>query len=855
MAGEWTHRWSRLVLVLGLCCCRGAHDDPPRSEPDERDAGGASPAEGDEPVQAGGGSAGDETGQAGTPATSQPDTEPPRLVSSVPVDGDDNVAWPLRPHLLFSEPVTFAEGALTLRQVRPARVLPLSATLGPDQRSIELVIGEAPDVPSELILELGEDITDLAGNPLEPSALHFALPIWLRLGAELNRDAAVSASDVRLARDSANRLVMLSVEGGNVYASRYQDGAWQQLGGAMNEGRTLASPAPEPRIALTIDGSDAPLAAFREDGGVVALRWDGDVWQQLGRAVDPDGGGSYAPALALAEDGQPVIAFDSSAAGSEPSLRLRELAGKDWQILAEISAPTHGVRLAGDGKQPVTLAYQQASGGLRTLRWNGSRLGALGAGSVLEAASGGFALSVSGDLTFVSAEGHGSAQLERGAWHSIEPDVGFLNSSAARERSLLHAPDGSLVAAFAEIASGEQAPRVYCQRLADGRFMPLGPALNRERDAAATQPALTLGLDGEPIVAFLETPAATGSTKIYAARYNGDPLQPPTGLDELKHQAGCLAQAPPDGSSLLESGCFAGTSGREPVAGFVPFDVASPLWSDGASKRRFFMLPAGESIAYRDPGIWTFPPGSILIKEFAIEGRRGDPSSLRPVETRLLVVRAKGDWDRYSYQWNQAGTEAVLRPAAPATPLVTFAVESEQGMPAEQVHFYPSRAQCLSCHQAPGTVLGLQTAMLNRNFDYGATVDNQLRSLARIGAFGGSFTPASLRSASFMPSPVDTTYATEARLRAYLHANCSSCHHPLEGLDLRIQTPTAESGLCSKITKGSLEDSLLYWRDVRRGNVGQPGVAPMPPLGTLVPNPVIESLLGDWIVDPQNPCP
>lgn len=776
-------------------------------------------------------------------------------MGSVPTDGDDNVAWPLSPRLLFSEPVTFAEGALTLRQVRPARMIPLRATLSADQRSIELAIGEAPDVPSELVLELGSDITDLAGNALEPSALSFALPTWLRLGAELNRDRSVSASDVRLARDSANRLVMLSVEGGDVYASRYQDGAWRPLGEELNQGPTLTSLASEPGISLAIDDTDAPLAAFREVDGVVALRWDGDAWQRLGDAVDPDGGGSYAPALALGENGEPIIAFDSVTADSQPSLRVRALTATDWQTLVEVPVATHGVRLAGDGQQALTLAYQRASGGLWAGRWNGSGLAALGGGSVLDAASGGFALSINATRTVVSAEGEGSAQLDGDAWHPVEPDVGFLNSSAARERSLLHAPDGSLLVAFAETAAGEATPRVYSQRLADGRFMPLGPALNRDRSAAATQPALTVGPDGEPIVAFLETPAATGPTKIYAARYNGDPAQPPTGLDELKHDPACLAQTPLDGSTLLESGCFAGASGREPVSGFVPFDVVSPLWSDGASKRRFFMLPRGESITYRDPGIWTFPPGSILIKEFAIEGRRGDPSSLRPVETRLLVVRAKGDWDRYSYQWNQAATEAVLRPAVPATPLVTFAIETEQGMPAEQVHFYPSRAQCLSCHQAPGTVLGLQAAMLNRNIDYGVTVDNQLRSLARLGAFGDSLTPASLRGASFMPSPIDTTYATEARLRAYLHANCSSCHHPLEGLDLRIQTPTRDSGLCSKITKGSLEDSLLYWRDVRRGNVGQPGVAPMPPLGTLVPNPVLEPLLSDWILDPQNPCP
>jgi hypothetical protein len=743
---------------------------------------------------------------------------------------------------------------VVLRQVEPARLIPVSATLSADRQSIELVLNDAPDVPSELILELGSDITDLAGNSLEPTAVRFALPTWLRLGAELNRDRLVAATDVRLARDSTDAVVILSVEGGDVYAGRYQAGAWQPLGGALNQGLTRPSLDREPRIALAVDASDAPLAAFRDDGAVVVLRWDGGAWQLLGDTADPEGGGSYAPALGLAKNGQPLVAFDGFDADGHPSLRVRTLAKKGWLTLVDIPAATQGVRLDGDGQQPFTIAYRQASGELWTKRWDGSGLTALGAGSALGAGAS-FALSVNGTTTVVSAQGRGSARLEAGAWRAVEPDMGFLNSSAAGDRSMLHAPDGALFAAFAETKRGDTTSRVYAQRLSEGRFMPLGPALNRDRGAAADSPALAVGINGEPIVAFLETTAASAPAQIYVARYNGDPREPPVGLKKPSHTEACLAQMPPDGSKLVDTGCFADATGREPVTAFVPFDVTSPLWSDGASKRRFFMLPKGGSITYRDPGIWTFPPGSILIKEFSIEARRGDPSSLRPVETRLLVVRGTGVWDRYSYQWNQEATEAVLRTAIPATPLVKFVVQDEQGVAAEQAHFYPSRAQCLSCHQTPGAVLGLQAAMLNRNVDYGATVDNQLRSLARQGAFGATFTTASLPAASFMPDPSDSSYATESRLRAYLHANCSSCHHPLEGLDLRIQTPILESGLCSKITKGSPEQSLIYWRDVLRGNIGQPGVAPMPPLGTLVPNPLLEPLLRDWIDDPQNPCP
>jgi hypothetical protein len=859
-------RLQRVVGILFVCCSCSSDDRPTLAASPDQDDGGAAdggaptggggelPQMGGAPAQSGM-AAGQATAEAGEPAVMEPDRQPPRLVSSEPTDADDNVASSVKPRLFFSEPIMLTTGALVLRQVQPAKELAFTATLSKDQRSLELTLDESPDVPSELVLEVGSGITDLAGNALEPSSLRFGLPIWQRLGAELNRDTSVSATDVRLARGDASSWVMASVEGGDVYASHYAGGSWQTLGPRVNRGSVEPSAAHESRLALTVDASDAPLVAFREDGKVVARRWDGSIWESLGDAVDPLGGGSHAPALALSGGGDPVVAFDASDASSAPILRVRRLNQATWQTLADIPVKIDGVRLVDDG-QAFTLAYHAPGSGLTVSRWVNGALVALGAGSALEDPSRGFALSADDAGAFaVSAPGAGSAVLSGGSWQVVQSDLGFLSSSAAADRSLSHDSAGALLAAFSEASPAPSAARVFVQRRVGGRFMPLGPALNRDPLGAATQPALSVDDDGVPVVAFLETPDGAGPTELYAARYNGDPAHPPTGLGPVAHSAGCLAEPPVDGSRLVESGCFADAQGRKPVAGFVPFDVESPLWSDGAAKRRFFMLPEGATITYRDPGIWTFPPGSILIKEFSLEARRGDPSSVRPVETRFLVVRASGDWDRYSYQWNQDATDAVLRPAAPATPLVEFAVEDEQGMPVAQTHFYPNRAQCLSCHQTPGTVLGLQTAMLNRNFDYGFTIDNQLRSLAQAGVFGASFASTSLEQATFMPNPADTTYTTEARLRSYLHANCSSCHHPLEGLDLRIQTTTLQTGLCSKITKGSVDDSLLYWRDVQRGNVGQPGVAPMPPLGTLVANPLLEPLITDWIVDPQNPCP
>ncbi len=864
--------WHSAAVVLLACCgCgagerRAAHGEPRQDAAAGHEAApdaGELATDGATHALDGGDAAANDAGRADAAAAdagradaATADHEPPQLVASTPSDGDDNVAADGTPMLVFSEPVVLGAGALQLRQATPSRALAFTTAQSADGLSIEVTLDQAPELPAELTLQLGAGITDLAGNRLEPIAVHFTVPAWLRLGAAQNRKPLASATDVRLTLDHQGRPVMLDVEHDDVYASRWENGGWQALGAALNQQATLASPGAEPRIALAVDASGAPIAAFRETAGVIVVRWDGAAWQGLGDAADPNGGGSYAPALALGAAGEPIVAFDGLDTSAQPVLRVRALEGASWQTLADIGAQARGVRLSGDGQSDFTLAYQEIGTGIVVSRWDGAALVPLGVGGALAAVSGSFAMSVaSAQSCALTAPGQGTVRWALGAWSAVPQDLGFVNSSAALDRTLAYAPDAALLSAFSETPPGEGASRVYAQRLEGNRFQPLGPPLNRDRQALAIRPALVPAATGQPLVAWLETPASGGPAQIFVSRFNSDPAQPPHGLRERAYNAHCLATAPLDGSLLTATGCFADALGRQPVAGFIPFDVRSPLWSDGAFKRRFLMLPKGTTITYRDPGIWTLPAGSILIKEFSIEGQRGDPSTLRPVETRLLVVRDTGNWDRYSYQWDQAASQAMLRPTSPASSTSDFDIQDELGAPSVQTHFFPNRGQCLGCHETPGTVLGLQTAMINRNFDYGITVDNQLRSMQQLGILGSSFAPDTLELARFMPNPSDTTYPTEARLRAYLHANCSSCHHPLESMDLRIQVDTLSSGLCTKITKGDLNASVIYWRDVLRGYIGQPGNAPMPPLGTLEANPLLETILTDWILDPQNPCP
>ena len=309
--------------------------------------------------------------------------------------------------------------------------------------------------------------------------------------------------------------------------------------------------------------------------------------------------------------------------------------------------------------------------------------------------------------------------------------------------------------------------------------------------------------------------------------------------------------------TLSATGCYADLGTRAPAPGLIPYDVQSPLWSDGAGKRRFLALPDGGAIGHTTDGAWTMPEGAILVKEFSLELERGNPASARMLETRFLVRGADG-WDGYTYRWNDEQTEAHLLDGAASA---TFAVTdpASPGAPVTHTHYFPSRSDCRGCHTtAAGGTLGMQTAQLNRDFDFGGVTDNQLRAFEHIGLFGGCL-PARPATLPSLADPAATSATLAARARSYLHANCAHCHRPNGTaptlIDLRAETPFAATNLCDVapeagdlgvsdarlVRPGEPEQSILWLRLAMRGS------AQMPPLASHVVDPLGSEVVADWI--------
>ncbi|HXZ86905.1 MAG TPA: thrombospondin type 3 repeat-containing protein, partial [Myxococcota bacterium] len=223
-------------------------------------------------------------------------------------------------------------------------------------------------------------------------------------------------------------------------------------------------------------------------------------------------------------------------------------------------------------------------------------------------------------------------------------------------------------------------------------------------------------------------------------------------------------------ANLSGTGLFANTATLTPAPGLVEYDVNAPLWSDGALKRRWVALPAGQTVHFQADGAFDFPVGTALVKHFEIQT---SPTTTRRLETRVFL-RQIDRWTGFTYRWNTAQTDATLLNDAASDTLTITSGGTQQ----TQVWNYPSPAQCLVCHSAPEKrVLGPRALQLNKSFSYPSGADNQLHAWTCMGMFDRA--PQSQYAYGAYASIGDTTKSVQLRARAYLASNCSICHQPL----------------------------------------------------------------------------
>ncbi len=296
---------------------------------------------------------------------------------------------------------------------------------------------------------------------------------------------------------------------------------------------------------------------------------------------------------------------------------------------------------------------------------------------------------------------------------------------------------------------------------------------------------------------------------------------------------------------LSQTGCMSSTDITQPASGLIPYAPVAGFWSDGATKTRWIAVPDGARITVESDGDWTFPNGTVLVKNFTLNGIL--------IETRLFMRHMDtGNWAGYTYRWNTNHTEANLVSGG--------LIDSIGG----QSWTYPSEAQCLQCHTSgAGFSLGLETKQLNTTFHYPSTNRdaNQLATLQAIGMFANTLT-----TQTPFADPFDAGQPITERARAYLHTNCAQCHRPNGGtpvnMDLRFATHISTTNTCNVtptagdlgvsgariISPGNAASSVLYLRMNRRG------ANQMPPVASHQVDTQGATLLQSWINGMTGTC-
>ena len=304
------------------------------------------------------------------------------------------------------------------------------------------------------------------------------------------------------------------------------------------------------------------------------------------------------------------------------------------------------------------------------------------------------------------------------------------------------------------------------------------------------------------------------------------------GLDASADIDGGVDAGPLHPLTLSDTGLYRdGVDG--PLAdGILPYEVRSPLWTDGASKRRFLLLPAGTTIDTSDADGWRFPVGTRVFKEFSVEGR--------VIETRMLWKIDEGEWVRVSYLQRADGSDADAVPEGAPDALGTS-------------HDVPDQGACFNCHRGVADfVIGVSAMQLDRT-SFDAWV-----------------------AAGVLPD--DTEWGetpgdeTQRAALGYLNANCGHCHsdrHPLAalrtlrlflpvGLDDPLEAPAwltsagldahhELDGVLTIVEPGNPASSQLYRR------MGVRDETAMPPVGTERVDETGRALVERWILEAPAP--
>lgn len=301
--------------------------------------------------------------------------------------------------------------------------------------------------------------------------------------------------------------------------------------------------------------------------------------------------------------------------------------------------------------------------------------------------------------------------------------------------------------------------------------------------------------------------------------------------------------------------------------GVVPYELITPLFTDYAHKARFVWMPAGQQASVDAEGRILFPDETVLIKNFYYPADFKQPhQNWDLLETRLLM-RINGEWQAYTYVWDEAENDAELNIVGDIKPV---SWQDEQGRKQKIEYLVPNKTQCKSCHNRDGTVqpIGPKLANLDKALRYpDGKTENQLSRWQNSGYL--KIEPSAAKYSKLAAWDDPQSGELQARALAYLDVNCGHCHHPQgpahsSGLWLQAeQLEPGRLGFCKPpvaagkgsggrqfgIVPGQPQASILLYRMENT----DPGVM-MPEIGRVMVHQEGVALIRDWIARLKGTC-
>jgi len=321
---------------------------------------------------------------------------------------------------------------------------------------------------------------------------------------------------IAVAPDSSVYVAWEDNSSGNaeIYVRRWAGNAWQEAGtGSASGGGISSNGGYSQRPAMSIAPDGTPYVAWQDNSGgddeVYVLRWTGSAWEEVGAGsasgdgISHNDGKSWYPALAIAPDSTPYVAWHDESSG-DAEIYVRRWNGSTWEEVGTGSASGGGISdnsanswaaaiaIAPDGT-PYVVWHDHSSGDaeIYVRRWNGNAWEEVGVGS---------------------ASGGGVSD----------------NGSDSKEPSLAIAPDGTPYVAWYDLSAGDA--EIYVRRWNGSAWEEVGANSASsggvsDNDGQAKNPMLAIAPDvrepqsndGTPYIVWHDN--SSGDNEIYVRRW------------------------------------------------------------------------------------------------------------------------------------------------------------------------------------------------------------------------------------------------------------------------------------------------------------------------------------------------